>query len=215
MVLSILFQNKYAKTDVGGVFLDATLSEDHEYSSRVTNYPVEDGRSFSDHIINDPVRVSITGVVSDTPLAILSSFNRSIDAFNRLIQIHENKQRITVVTGIKIYTDMVMTSLSIPKNVATGQSLTFSIQLQKILLDNTVRYVENLDAPFNRPQEIISREQVAENKNYPFIQFDPAFSLKDQASSSVNAGIQDLLPIPNKVLPNITDAIFKLRGFYS
>lgn len=214
MVLSLLFGKKYAKSTVGGVTLDATLSEDHEYNSRVTSFPVEDGGDISDHIIKEPERVQITGVVSDTPLAILSSFNRSIDAFNRLIQIYDNRERITVVTGIRVYTDMVMTSLQVPRNVQTGQSLNFVIELQKIFLDRSIRYLENPDNPFNKPQDKIPREIVADASRYPFIQNDPPLSLKDQAQSPVNAGIQDLLPVPNKVLPNIMDSLAKLRGIY-
>jgi len=214
MVLSLLFGKKYAKSTIATVTLDATLSEDHEYNSKVTSFPVEDGRVVTDHIIKEPERVQISGIVSDTPLAILTSFNRSIDAFNRLVQIYENKEIITVVTGIKIYTDMVMTSLQVPRNLQTGQSLNFIIELQKILLDRSIRYVENADNPFNKTQDKIPREIVSEATVYPFFQNDPPFSFKDQAQSAVNVGIQDLLQIPNKVLPNITNAVLKLKGLY-
>lgn len=214
MVLSLLFGKKYAKSTVGGVTLDATISEDHEFNSRVTNFPVEDGSIISDHIIKEPETLQITGIVTDTPLAILAAFNRSIDAFNRLIQIYENRERISVVTGIRVYTDMVMTSLQVPRNVQTGQSLTFVIELQKIFLDRSVRYLENIDNPFNKPQDKIPREIIADSQRYPFHQADPPFIFKDQAQSAVNAGIQDLLPVPNKVLPNIQNDIYKLRGLY-
>ena len=212
MVLSILFGKKYAQSNIGGVVLDATLTEDHEYNSRVTNYPVEDGRIISDHIINEPETVQITGVVTDTPLAILSSFNRSINAFNRLIQIHTNRERVTVVTGIKVYTNMVMTSLQVPRNVQTGQSLTFVIQLQKIYLDSSIRLYLDPNDPLNKIQDKIPREQVAEATKYPGYQQDPITSLKDQASSAVNVGIQDLIPVPPQILPNIYDQAIKLRG---
>jgi hypothetical protein len=212
MVLSLLFNRKYAQSNVGGIFLDATLTEDHQYNSRVTNYPVEDGRIISDHIINDPETVQITGIVTDTPLAILSSFNRSIAAFNRLIEIHRNRERITVVTGIKVYTDMVMTGLQVPRNVATGQSLTFVIDLQKIYLDSSVRFTENPNDPLNKPADKIPREIVAETNKYPTMQNDPPTTLKDQAQSAVNVGIQDLIPIPAKILPNIYLQVEKLRG---
>lgn len=214
MVLSLLFGKKYAKSTIGGITLDATISEDHEFNSRVTNFPVEFGGDISDHIIKEPETLQITGVVSDTPLAILASFNRSIDAFNRLIQIYENRERITVITGIRVYTDMVMTSLQVPRSVQTGQSLTFVIELQKIFLDQSVRYLENIDNPFNKPQDKIPREIIADSQKYLFHQANPPFIFKDQAQSAVNAGIQDLLPVPNKVLPNIQNAIYKLRGLY-
>jgi hypothetical protein len=203
MVLSLLFGKKYAKTSVSNVVLDAILTEDHSYNSRVTNYPVENGLIISDHIINEPETLQITGVVSDTPLSFLAPFNNSINAFNTLIEIHNRRERITVVTGIKVYTDMVITSLQVPRNVQSGQSLTFVIDLQKIFLDNSVRLTLNTNNPFNRVPDVIPREQVADANKYPFIQADPPTSLKDQASSGVDAGIQDLLPVPAIILPRI------------
>ncbi len=203
MALSLLFGKKYARTAVAGVVLDAVLSEDHSYNSRVTNYPVENGLIISDHIINEPDALQITGVVSDTPLSFLAPFNNSINAFNRLVEIHNRRERITVVTGIKVYTDMVITSLQVPRNVQSGQSLTFVIDLQKIFLDSSVRLTLNTNSPFNRIPDVIPREQVADADKYPFIQADAQTSLKDQASSGVDVGIQDLTPVPPIVLPRV------------
>jgi hypothetical protein len=212
MVLSLLFGKKYAQSNVGGVTLDATISEEHHYTARVTSYPIEDGRIISDHIVNEPETIQITGVVTDTPLSILSFFNRSIDAFNRLIQIHQNKEIITVVTGIKVYTNMVMTSLQIPRSVQTGQSLTFVIDLQRVYLDLSVPSSLNPNDPFTRTSTNLPRELIADASKYPYIQFDPPTSLKDQASSAINAGIQDLVPVPNKILPNVLTQVSRLQG---
>lgn len=213
MVLSLLFGKKYVQSRVAGVFLDATLTEDHIYNSRVTSYPVEDGRIISDHIINEPEILQITGVVTDTPLSIFSSFNRSIDAFNRLVRVHTQRERITVVTGIKVYTDMVMTSFQVPRNVQTGQSLTFVIELQKVLLDSSVRLNLDPNNPFEKTHDKIPREIVADADKYPFIQDDPSTSLKDQAQSPIDIGIQDLVPVPNRILPNVNAGLLDLRSF--
>lgn len=203
MALSLLFGKKYARTSVAGVVIDAVLTEDHAYNSRVTNYPVENGLIISDHIINEPDTLQITGVVSDTPLSFLAPFNNSVNAFNTLVEIHNRRERITVVTGIKVYTDMVITSLQVPRNVQSGQSLTFVIDLQKIFLDSSVRLTLNTNNPFDRTPQVIPRDQVADADRYPFIQSDPPTSLKDQASSGVDAGIQDLVPVPAIILPRL------------
>jgi hypothetical protein len=213
MVLSLLFGKKYEKTSVGGIFLDATLNENHQYNSRVTNYPVEDGRIISDHVINEPETVQITGIVTDTPISLLTSFNRSVDAFNRLVRLHTNRELVTVVTGIKVYTNMVMTSLQVPKNVQTGQSLTFIIDLQKVFLDSSVRLSLDPNNPFNKAADKIPREIVNDANVYPYLQQDPVTSLKDQASSKVDVGIQDLLPVPTNILPNILDGVSNFAGF--
>lgn len=203
MVLSLLFGKKYAQTSISNVVLDAVITEDHNYNSRVTSFPVENRLNISDHIINEPETLTISGVVSDTPLSILAPFNRSVNAFNQLIEIHNRRERITVVTGIKVYNDMVMTSLSVPRSVDSGQSLTFTIELQRVILDSSVRFTLDPNNPFNKPNLKIPREIVANADKYPFIQADPVTSLKDQASSGVNAGIQDLLPVPSVIYPRL------------
>lgn len=53
---------------IGRFVLDVSLSENHTYESDVTEYPVESGGSVSDNIRPKPIKVSIEGVVSDTPL---------------------------------------------------------------------------------------------------------------------------------------------------
>ena len=214
MVVSLVFGKKYARTQVGTVAMDATLSEAHQYTNRVTSFPIEDNTYISDHVINDPVTIQINGVVSDTPLNIFTAFNRSVDSFNQLVRLVETKARITVVTGIKVYTDMVITSLNVPRNVTTGQSLTFNIELQKLKIDASVRLILNQNNPFNKPDDKIPREIVAEADKYPFIQADPVTSLKDQASSGVDIGIQDLLPVPLIILPRIIGTALTLRGLF-
>lgn len=214
MVLSVLFGRKYARAQVGVIAIDATLSEDHEYTARVTSFPVENGELVSDHIINEPEKLNLVGLVTDTPLNILLGFNRSITAFNRLIDIHRNKEIVTVVTGIKVYTNMVMTSLNVPRDLSTGQSLTFNMQFQKIILDSSTRLILNQNNPFNRQQDIISREQVANASKYPFIQNDPVTSLKDQAMSGIDVGIQDLLPVPTNALSNVLASISRIKGLF-
>lgn len=213
MVLSLLFGKKYAQTQIGAIFLDATISEDHEYSSRVTNFPVEEGRIISDNIILEPEILQVSGIVSDSPLSIFAPFNRSITAFNQLVRIHQNREIIQVVTGIKIYDNMVLTNLQVPRDIRTGQSLTFNMTFQKIFTDSSVRLNLNVNNPFNRNTDVIPREIVADANNYPVIQNDPPLSLKDQAQSAVDVGIQTLRLVPPSILPNVISGIEKYRGF--
>ena len=86
MVLSLIFGRKYAQSKVGTVSFDTMVTEEHRYSSRVTYYPVENGTIVSDHIINQPDVVVLSGLVTDTPLTILAPYNRSVAAFNQLIE---------------------------------------------------------------------------------------------------------------------------------
>ena len=194
MALATLFGRKYDKGRVGVVELDVTISENHTFNSRATQFPVETGGDVTDHIINDPDILTLEGIVSDTPLNMFSFFTRSIDAFNRLVDLHERRIPVTVVTGLKVYQNMVMTTLDVPRTIETGQSLTFNITLQNIRFDATAQLLRNTSTVFGGIQTNIPREEVNPNANYPILQYDPPDSLKDQAANGIDTGIQQLIP---------------------
>jgi hypothetical protein len=52
------------------IFLDATVQEEFDAPSEVTQYPVEAGVDISDHIILKSRKLSISGIVSETPYTI-------------------------------------------------------------------------------------------------------------------------------------------------
>ena len=212
MVLSLLFGKKYQKGKIGSVELDVTMREDHRYSSRVTNYPVEEGSTLSDHIINEPAEITLEGIVTDSPLSILSFFNRSVDAFNQFVEIHEKRELVTVVTGLKIYPNMAITSLNVPRDLRTGQSLKFTIELQNVILDSSVRLELNEENLFGGVQSKIPGEIVSSGENIPLIQSDPANSLKDQATSGTDFGIQGLQSPPANVEVKINESLAIIQG---
>lgn len=212
MALSLIYGKKYAQSKVGVVVFDTMVSEEHRFTSRVTYYPVENGTIVSDHIINQPDIVVLSGLVTDTPLSLFAPFNRSIAAFNALLQIHERREVVDVVTGIKVYKNMAITSLDVPRTIKTGQTLTFNIELQKIVYDDTIQVLLDQGNVFGGIQDSTPRSIVAENTNIPVIQNDPAFSLKDQASSKINVGVQSLDIIPDAILPNVLENAALILG---
>jgi len=60
---------QFIKPGLGTVLvLDAVINENHQASAQPTMYPVEDGSIVSDHVVQNPVTLSLTGIISDTPL---------------------------------------------------------------------------------------------------------------------------------------------------
>jgi len=212
MALSLIYGRKYAQSQVGIVTFDTMVAEEHRYSSRVTYYPVESGTIVSDHIINQPDIVVLSGLVTDTPLNIFALFNRSVAAFNVLIQIHERRQVVDVVTGIKIYRNMSIVSLDVPRTIKTGQTLKFNIELQRIVFDDDIQVLLNQGNVFSGQQDNTPRSIVADNKNIPILKNDPPFSLKDQASSAINVGVQSLNSVPVSTLPNVLISFAAIQG---
>jgi len=59
--------------DIGGIEVDATISENHRFNSLVTANPIEDGSIISDHIVNLPVVLDMEGRFTDTPFGFIPS----------------------------------------------------------------------------------------------------------------------------------------------
>lgn len=53
--------------------VDAVLDETHTFENLVTEHPVEDGSPRTDHIVNLPVKIEMTGRITDTPSSIAAS----------------------------------------------------------------------------------------------------------------------------------------------
>jgi hypothetical protein len=220
MVLSLIFgKQKYAQSlfkyrfnGPAVVTFDTMVSEEHKFSSRITYFPVENGSIISDHIFKQPDVIILSGLISDTPLNIFAPSNRSIDAFNALVQLHERREVFDVITGIKVYKGMSITSLDVPRTIKTGQTLTFNITLQKIVFDDTLLQLRDDQNVFDGVQDNTPRDIVADNDKIPLFQSDPPLSLKDQASSAANVSAQSLEPVPAAVLPNVTTNAALIAG---
>ena len=128
MPISIL-PSRHSK--IGALTIEATLSESHSMTSTVTKFPVEDGVA-TDHIVNDPVKVSLDCFISNTPLNGQDPANFAQEAFDLLTQMWETRELITVVTQFKVYVDMAITDITVPRNARTGDAINFTVDLMKI-----------------------------------------------------------------------------------
>lgn len=215
MVLSLIYGKifgKYPALSVGTITFDNNISEEHHYSSRVTSYPVESGTIVSDHILNLPDTIVITGLVTDTPWNIFATFNRSIDVFNQLVALHQRRQVIQVQTGLKLYRNMAIVNLDIPRTVKTGQTLTFTIELQHIIFSDVF---EIQNDPFNILAGSITTRSatiVGNNQVIPTLQNDPPGSLADQASTPVNVGVQSTDAVPPATKSNVYTGLDAIIG---
>lgn len=135
--LSLLFTPRpNRRVSIGAILLDATISEEHEATNVVTNHPIEDGGFVTDHVYEEPDRVTIEGEITNTPVMLFGGLvgitDRRIEAFEQLRDIRASRDIVTLVTGLKVYTNMVMTSLSTPRTQTTGGRLQFTASFQDV-----------------------------------------------------------------------------------
>lgn len=129
-------------SSIAEIELDANLGEAHNFTSQVPQFPIEIGSPVTDHIINQPVDLTLEGFITNSPVKILggrlgtiigrTTDNRVATAFTALTDVRESKEPFTVVTGLKVYRNMVFKALNIPKNVMTGDALRFTARLTRI-----------------------------------------------------------------------------------
>lgn len=194
MTLVTFYYNDKPRGKIGGVSIDATISDAVSYTAGITSYPVEDGSFISDNINIKPYSVTIRGIISDDPLFLTNTdeniaFNqednsRVKDAYERLLNLYNQKEPFDVVTGLDIYKDVFFTSFDINRDADTGQALSFEAKFQNIL------FASSKIIP-------IPREKVTPNK-------------KDIAQSDVNRGAEQATDAEDK--RQAVSLLYKLFG---
>lgn len=143
----------------GSVMLDASIGEQHIGASQVTEHQVENGPDVADHIRPMPNKVSIDGIITNTPintpttqmfgvtgrqekidagstsyraLKFSDTFDRVKDAHNTITEALEGSALWTVTTTLARYENMVVVNYSVTRNAENGNSLRFVADFQQI-----------------------------------------------------------------------------------
>lgn len=155
MAFDNLFIRKKSTIGNGNVTieLDAVLNENHSSKVRVTSNPVELGADITDHKITEPKELNILGVVSDTPIGIInatgqiidnttslfgssssSNVTRSTQAYLAIEQLQQANELIEIQTNIKLYTNMIITNLSLVQDKDSSRIVLMNISLKEIII---------------------------------------------------------------------------------
>jgi hypothetical protein len=132
---------------VGELVLDATLSESHTLDTRVTENPVEEGAAVTDHAQLQPRSVSLTGIVTNTPLDATAVADgtryeknqpgRGASAYAALRRLRQSRQLVALITPTELYENMMLVSLVVPREQGSGEAFRFSAQFREVILVQT------------------------------------------------------------------------------
>lgn len=135
------FQTTFGNA-LGNIELDAVLDEAHDWQADATMNPVEEGSPVTDHIIEQPDKLKIRGFISETPLVASESVRGANSTpwaesltqpvFDLLRDLIKARETVTVYTKYRIYNDMVLTNLNIPRSAATGEAIEFTAEFVHI-----------------------------------------------------------------------------------
>jgi len=123
-------------SSIGDIELDVVLNEEHDFNTRVTRNPVEDGSEYSDNVVILPVILNMTARVSDASMIpLVPSFgSKSIDAYNALVELQLNKELVLIGTGIRTFENMFIERITVPRQSTDGNSIRFEMTLAELLI---------------------------------------------------------------------------------
>lgn len=131
---------------IGGIVVDAFIQENYEFRNEVTEIPVEEGVTVTDNVVGAPDEISVTGffskysseengAVDELELkkrGMGNPMQRAKQYYNDLVNLKKKREPVTLVTGLDTFDDMIITSLSIPREVNIGSNLQFTMTLKKL-----------------------------------------------------------------------------------
>ena len=121
--------------NIGGIECDALIHHELAMEAEIPDYPVEKGYSVQDTMILKPRTLSLTVIVTNTPITFRShaSLGRVQEVAARFQELYQSRQLITVTSAKGSFQNMGITSLSLPYDVSTKTSLEIPITLKEVL----------------------------------------------------------------------------------
>lgn len=111
---------------IGPIPVSVVMRENHMSSLGITENPIETGASVTDHAYVNPK--SLTLEFADGNAAA---------TYNALVRFQESRVPFVVVSGLFIYTNMLIKSLSATRDAATSRILDGRAELQEIIIVST------------------------------------------------------------------------------
>lgn len=136
----------------GIVEFDAVIEEQHESSVQLTQHPVEEVADVSDHAIERPARLVLTGVMTNTPAVsrlaqlvdpLAFKADRAEEAYEDLLVVHRENARVDVLTTLQLYEDMLVTRIAVPRNAELGNAVEMRVELEQVRIVSS----ETVEAP--------------------------------------------------------------------
>lgn len=144
--------------NMGGLTFDAVLRESHTTEIAVTDNPIENGVSITDHSYKKPDSISIEFAVTNTPTRAVAveygvGGDRIRRAYDKIRELMLTREPFDVQTGLRLYSNMICTRISVDQDARTANVLKCRAELREVVFANTqaVTYPERkAGAPRNQ-----------------------------------------------------------------
>ena len=121
-----------------GLTADVTIEEKHKDETQITSHPVDQGSPISDHAYNEPPELTTKIAWAGAPLELSM-------IYQGLLLIKEQFVRLVVMTGKRLYTDMLIKSMSLTTDLTSENALVLEINFKKVLITKTSETIVTID----------------------------------------------------------------------
>jgi hypothetical protein len=129
------------KRAIGSFNATVTIEESGRDEIEITQHPVQNGASISDHSFIKPSALALS-VMWDASTAPLN------EIYLKLIKLQRTREPMDVVTGKRIYKNMLIRAISQTTDATTENALKINLELQEVI----ITYLEVTSVPDRKKQ---------------------------------------------------------------
>lgn len=122
---------------IGGFTADVTIAEEHTDELTITEHPVEQGASISDHAFKNPVRVVIRVGYSNSSEKAGGDADYMRAQYKNFLTLQATRKPFTITTGKRQYSNMLIQSLGTTTDQSTENALLLTVTCREVIIVST------------------------------------------------------------------------------
>lgn len=161
---------------IDGIELDAAITEKHSAGVEITKHPIEEGANPTDHARVLPFKISVEGMLTNTPLGAETRAARGVTkdaasstgavgaagpaqrSMSALEKIRTDRRAVTVVSDFRTYENMLISMIEVPRDAKNGEAIRFTITMEEIrFVRSEVARVDVLNRPKKKPTKKVDQ----------------------------------------------------------
>lgn len=120
--------------NIGGFTADVTIAEEHTDELTITEHPVEQGASISDHAYKSPMRVVIRVGYSNSSQGAGGDPGYVTAQYQNFLTLQATRQPFAIVTGKRRYSNMLVQSLAVTTDQTTENALLLTVTCREVII---------------------------------------------------------------------------------
>lgn len=129
----------YIKTNIGGLFFDAVIREEHTTKIKMTEHPVQTGANIVDHAYMEPATLTMEVAMSDCMATMVrgkftEGSTKSVSAYQALLSLQQARLPYQVHTRLNLYKNMLIEEITAPDDYKTLHGMRCTIRLKELFV---------------------------------------------------------------------------------